>query len=89
VQISYERLHAIAKRSAGQIKEAAELVPHVLQCRGPVFEGLSSDADEDVRGTGWRCYCGLPDRSYSPDGDKRPPRRGQVYLVFVNEDRVA
>lgn len=89
VYISYERLQSVAKRSRGQIKEAAELVPQTLQCRGPVFEGLSTDADEDSRGVGWRCYCGLPDRSYTPDGDRCPPRRQQVYLVFVNEDFVA
>jgi hypothetical protein len=63
VSISYERLQAIGKRSLGQIKEAAELVSQVLQCRGPVFEGLSRDANNDIRGVGWRCYCGLPDRS--------------------------
>lgn len=63
VSISYERLQAIAKRSTGQIKEVAELIPQVLQCRGPIFEGLAADADEDQRGVGWRCYCGIPDRS--------------------------
>jgi hypothetical protein len=91
VYISQERLLAIGKRSRGQILETAELVPQALQCRGPVFEGLYTEADEDKdkRGVGWRCYCSLPDRSYTRDGDRCPPRRGQVYLVFVNEDRVA
>ncbi len=89
VYISQERLLAIGKRSQGQTLEAAYLVPQALQCRGPVFEGLRSETDEDKRGVGWRCYCSLPDRSYTADGDKRPPRRGQVFLVFLNEDRVA
>jgi hypothetical protein len=89
VHISYLRLQALGKRSMGQTKEAAEVVPQVLMSRGPVFEGLTTDADEDSRGVGWRCYCGIPDRSYTPDGDRCPPRRGQVYLVFLNEDRVA
>ena len=88
VYISYERVQAVGKRSKGQIKEAAYLVPQALQCRGPVFEGLCTEEDEDKRGVGWRCYCSLPSKSYSPDGDECPPRRGQVYLVFVNEDRV-
>ena len=89
VYISYERLQAIAKRSRGQIRETAELVPLTLQCRGPVFEGLCVDGDEDRRGVGWRCYCSSPDYGYTQEGDRCPPRAGQVYLVFVNEDRVA
>jgi len=88
VYLSHARLLAVGRRSKGQILEAAEVVPQVLQCRGSVFEGFRSDEDEDKRGVGWRCYCGVPDRSYSPDGERCPPRRGQVYLVFVNEDRV-
>jgi hypothetical protein len=88
VYISHERLLAVGRRSKGQILEAAELVPQVLQCRGPVFEGFRKEEDEDKRGVGWRCYCGIPDRSYSQDGERCPPRRKQVYLVFVNEDRV-
>lgn len=88
VYLSHERLLAVGKRSKGQVLEAAELVPQVLQCGGPVFEGFRTEEDEDKRGVGWRCYCGIPDRSYSSDGERRAPRRGQVYLVFVNEDRV-
>jgi hypothetical protein len=89
VFISHDRLQAIGKRSRGQILEAAELIPQALQCRGAVFEGLCLEEDEDRRGVGWRCYCCFPDRSYTPDGDRRPPRRGGIFLVFVNEDRVA
>jgi hypothetical protein len=91
VHISHRRLLAVGRRTKGQIREMVELVPLALQCRGPVFEGLRREADEDrdPRGVGWRCYCCRPDRSYSPDGDRQPPRPGRVFLVFVNEDRVA
>jgi hypothetical protein len=89
VYISYERLMAIGKRSKGQVMEVAEVVPQALQYPAAVFDGLTTDTDEDQRGVGWRCYCVRPDRSYAPDGTKSGPRRGQVYLVFVNEDRVA
>ncbi|MGH7221990.1 MAG: hypothetical protein ACRELF_02050 [Gemmataceae bacterium] len=50
VYLSHERLLAVGKRSKGQILEAAELVPQVLQCRGPVFEGFRTEEDEDKRG---------------------------------------
>jgi hypothetical protein len=89
IYISHQRLQAVGKRSRGQVMEAAFVIPQVLQQQGPVFEGLCTDTDEDRRGVGWRCYCGVPDRSYTAEGEKCPPRRGQVYLVFVNEDHVA
>src|SRR5690348_10317767 len=89
VYVSQDRLLAVGRRSKGQVLEAAYLVPEALACRGPVFEGLCTESDEDLRGVGWRCYCCLPSCSYSEDGDKSPPRRGQFFLVFVNEDRVA
>lgn len=89
VLISSERLKEVGRRSQGQIKEAAYVLPQVLQGDGPVFEGLCRDEDEDRRGVGWRCYCLQPDSSYTQDGIKKAPRLGQVFLVFLNEDRVA
>jgi hypothetical protein len=89
VQISYERMQAVGRRSMGQAKEAAYLVPLVLQSPTAVFEGLRRDEDEDRGGYGWRCYCGVPDRAYRIDGTQRPPYPGQVYLVFVNDEGVA
>lgn len=89
VFISHERLVTLGKRSKGQILEAAEIVPAVLQNPRAIFEGFCTDGDEDHRGVGWRCYVGLPDRSYTVDGQKRPPWEDEVFLVFLNEDRVA
>lgn len=80
---------AIGRRSLGQAKECGYIVPHVLQQPTAVFEGLREDDDEDRRGVGWRCYCGVPDRAYHSDGTERSAYPGQVYLVFVNEERVA
>jgi len=69
--------------------EAAYIVPHVLQKPVAIFEGLQEDEDEDRRGVGWRCYCGLPLHSYRPDGTEAPPPRDRVYLVFVNQEGIA
>jgi hypothetical protein len=63
VQISQGRLLTIAKWGAWAVKEAAELVPFVLQHPASVFQGLRRDEDEDRRGAGWRCYCGRPSRT--------------------------
>ena len=89
VQISYDRLHAVAKRSLGQAKECGYIVPAVLQKPTAVFQGLRSEEDEDLRGVGWRCYCGTPVVAYRKDGSERVPWPGQVFLVFVNHDGVA
>lgn len=89
VQISYDRMQTVGKRSLGHAQECGRIVPVILQQPTAVFEGLTQDEDEDRRGYGWRCYCGIPERSYQSDGAPRPPYPGQVYLVFVNDERVA
>jgi hypothetical protein len=89
VQISYDRMQAVGRRSLGHAKECGYLVPAILQRPSAVFEGLRRDEDEDPRGVGWRCFCGIPDQSYRPDGTEAAPYPNQVYLVFVNEDGVA
>ncbi|HEV8058298.1 MAG TPA: hypothetical protein VGP68_00365, partial [Gemmataceae bacterium] len=89
VLISFERMQIVGKRSMGQAKECGLIVPMILREPTAIFEGLTQDSDEDRRGYGWRCYCGLPAESYQADGSSGRPYPGQVYLVFVNEDQVA
>ncbi len=89
VLISYDRMQAVARRSMGHAKECGFIVPMMLQKPTAIFEGLRQDEDEDRRGYGWRCYCGIPEYAYHADGTERQPYRGQVYLVFVNDERVA
>ena len=54
-----------------------------------IFEGLREAEDEDRRGVGWLCYCGVPSKAYHADGTPRAAYPLQVYLVFVNDERVA
>ena len=89
VQISHSRIQAVGRRSMGQAKECAYTVPHILQHPTAIYEGLRREEDEDRWGTGWRCYCGIPEHSYQADGSEGHPYRGQVYLVFVNDEGVA
>jgi hypothetical protein len=89
VQISFERMQAVGRRSMGHAKECGFIVPMVLQKPTAIFEGLRRDEDEARRGFGWRCYCGVPEQSFRPDGTPDRPYLGQVYLVFVNDERVA
>lgn len=89
VLISYDRMQAVGRRSLGHAKESGYTVPAILQRPTAVFEGLRQDEDEDARGVGWRCYCGIPAHSYRRDATEDAPYFNQVYLVFVNEDGVA
>jgi hypothetical protein len=89
VQVSFERMQAVGRRSMGHARECGFIVPMILKTPTAIFEGLRRDEDEDRWGYGWRCYCGLPEQSFRLDGSAGPPYTGQVYLVFVNDERVA
>jgi hypothetical protein len=89
VQISFDRMQAVDRRSLGHAKECGFIVPAILQKPTAIFEGLRRDEDEDPRGVGWRCYCGIPEHSYRRDGTEAAPYPNQVYLVFVNDEGVA
>ncbi|MHB8900294.1 MAG: hypothetical protein ACYC6Y_16210 [Thermoguttaceae bacterium] len=87
--ISYDRMQTVGRRSVGHARECGEIVPAILQRPSAIFEGLRWDEDEDRKGVGWRCYCGVPEHAYSSDGTAIRPYAGQVYLVFVNDEGVA
>ena len=89
VLISFDRMQAVGRRSMGQAKECGYIVPAILQKPSAIFEGLCRDEDEDTRGVGWRCYCGIPEHAYHKDGAETAPYRNQVFVVFVNDDNVA
>lgn len=89
VQISLDRLRAVAKRGAGAILECRNIVPHILAHPTAIFEGLRRDEEEDRWGYGWRCYCGLPTVAYRTNGTEINPYPRQVYLVFVNDGFIA
>src|SRR5262249_38048381 len=73
IKISFERMQAVGRRSPGHAKECGYIVPVILQKPTAIFEGLRRDEDEDRWGYGWRCYCGVPEQSYRPDGTSAPP----------------
>ena len=84
IRVSNKRMDLIVKRSVGQAEELAHVMPQVLQCPDAIFQGLREEGEDD-----WLCYCGTPDCAYTKEGAQTPGRPGQVYLVFVNADRVA
>jgi hypothetical protein len=89
IQISFDRMQAVGRRSMGHAKECGIILPMILQKPTAIFEGIRSEEDEDRWGYGWRCYCGVPEQSFRTDGSSARPYTGQVYLVFVNDEKVA
>jgi len=82
-------MHTVAQRSLGHAKECGLLVPHTLQNPTAIFERLRKDEDEDGRSLGWYCYCSKSACSFNENGEEQPPYPHQVFLVFVNRDKVA
>ena len=65
VLISFDRMQAVGRRSMGHAKECGYIVPAILQKPTAIFEGLRRDEDDDSKGVGWRCYCGIPENALS------------------------
>jgi hypothetical protein len=90
VLISYEKMHKVCSRSKGQVLDCAKNVPYTLQHPLHIYEGLCRDEDEkESDDVGWRCYCCVPPHAYSKDGSEREPWPNQVFLVFVNAEKIA
>jgi hypothetical protein len=89
VVISHRRMYAVGQRGLGHAKECGLLVPYTLQHPTAIFEGLRRDRDEDQRVPGWYCYCSKPQCSFDENGGEQPPYPKQVFLVFVNQEKVA
>jgi hypothetical protein len=88
VLVSHRRMHTVGRRSVGHAAECGILVPYTLQHPSAIFEGLRRDSDEAGRTPGWYCYCSTPPCSFDEDGNRQPPYAGQVFLVFVNREKV-
>src|SRR3989304_6542235 len=90
VTISSNRIHGPVSISKGRILETAYLVPEILKKPKAIFQGVR--LEEDEKGTespGWLAYSGIPSRAFTHDGKEIAPYENEVFLVFVNADRVA
>lgn len=64
-------------------------MPECLDRPRAIFEGLRRDSDDaDGDSDGWLCYSFVPDRAYNGDGSVRRPYEGEVFLAFVNKERI-
>jgi len=91
VLISHGRLQFMKQLGLRAIHETAKMVPLALQKPTAIFEGLSDEQDEEkgLRGAGWRCYVTKPTTAFKATGAQHPAPTDQVFVVFVNHERVA
>ena len=93
VFVSHRRMGAVARRGIHAVMELAYVVSEVLRTPRRIYEGLRWEGDLDAprEPDEWLCYVGRPSADFrTPDSqDASPPRPDRLFLVFVNEERVA
>lgn len=85
VLVSDEKMDRTALRGMMYAKELAYSVREVLVTPRVIFQGVREDGGEDD----WLCYVGVPRHAFTKEGKAILPYKGEVFLVFVNGDRVA
>lgn len=85
IRISHERRDIVVKRGAGHARELAYCVTETLESPKRIYQGIREEDERE-----WLCYCGKPEyRYHGVSGDQRVADAYEVFLVFVNADRVA
>jgi hypothetical protein len=84
VFLRQSKIEATAKRGMGAARELAYLVPFVLQNPNAVYRGVREEGESQ-----WLCYAGSPPDAYNhKTGERLRPWAGQVFLVFLDDDRI-
>ena len=78
----------VAAQGLGASLELADTVRWTLLHLRALFRGVR-ELDRDISEDNWLCYVGNPGHAYDhKTGAKRPPWPGEVFLVFVTDERV-
>lgn len=78
------KIESTAQRGMGAARELAYLVPFTLQNPTAIFRGVREEGESQ-----WLCYVALPTDAYNHrTGERVRPWTGQVFLVFVDDDRI-
>jgi hypothetical protein len=87
VLITHDKMDWISKKGNGASLELADTVRWSLLNPRSLRRGVR-DLDREISEDNWLCYCATPRHAYDhKTGEKRPPWEGEVFLVYVTEDR--
>jgi hypothetical protein len=81
--VSDQTMDLAAKRGMMHAKLLAHCVPEVVLAPFAIFRGVREEGERN-----FLCYCGRPKHAYARDGETTPPYQGEVFLVFVSDERV-
>ncbi|MBC7853846.1 MAG: hypothetical protein IAF94_10450 [Pirellulaceae bacterium] len=84
IRFDLEELRRRKITSAGRLQEIAQVATEILLFPTCIFQGLRGE-----REASWLCYAGVPSQAFTNAGASIPTWPGQVYLVYVNAERVA
>lgn len=85
IRITDRRIKTVADRGKGPAMELGYIVPWVLRHPAAIFQGVREEGEAE-----WLCYCAIPQKAFRKEsGQEIPPYPDEVYLVFVDADRIA
>src|SRR3990167_1089392 len=88
VLLSDEKIGWIGKQGIGAARELAFTVPTALLNIRHLYRGIRDDRRE-VDEDDWLCYISTPSKAYDrKSGACVPAWRGEVFLVYVTDERV-
>ena len=91
VTLDSDKIRYLAQRGKKADLLRVSLVEDVLTCPRAIFRGIRFEEDEkhSCSSPGWLCYCGYPPIDFRFSGEETTPPPRKVFLVFVNEDKIA
>ena len=82
--LTKDRFEHAKRVSHGQVLELAYNVRHVMQDKNAfVFQGIRADGHKEGLS-----YIGYPPRRYDEHGNVLTPKEGEMFFVFVTEERI-
>jgi hypothetical protein len=82
--LRHAKMDSMAKRGPGAARELAFTVLWALLHPTAIFRGVREEGEHN-----WLCYVSVPSMAYDhKTGNQRAGWPGEVFLVFVNEDRI-
>jgi hypothetical protein len=88
VLLSDDKMDWVASQGRGAALELADTVRWSLIHPRAIFRGIR-DLERDIVEDQWLCYIACPQHAYDhKTGQKRGAWTGEVFMVFVTDDRV-